>query len=256
MRGPGFVRRSAGLFATIVVAALTVVLALSLDAAEPFRVATSLALALYLPGYAFLAAAYPNDSIEGPAKVTLSIGLSISITSLLGLVLNWPGSGLDLTNWCIGLTGLTVIFATTGLIRREGVSAPTMSFRAPLWFGLALVPACALAIVAVGVSAQGAADQPEPGFSVLTVNAEASKATVVNREKRPERYRLTTSIGSEELGGRSRRLNAGDSWVVKLPESSGQGELEIDLYKDGQPGPYRTLRLSASDPSSSESGQG
>ena len=244
MMGAGALRRWAGPIATIAIAGLAVVFAFRLGSGDPARVAASLALALFLPGYAFLGALYPNDSIDGPAKVTLRVGLSIAITSLLGLVLNWPDSGLDLTNWCIGLASLTVVLAAVGLIRGEGVSKPRLNLRGPLLFGLTLVPACALAILAVGVSAQGAADQPEPGFSVLTVNAAAGNATVVNREQRPESYRLTAAAGSEQLGTWRRRLNAGRSWVVRLPNSQGSGELTIDLYKVGHPGPYRTLTLS------------
>ena len=45
---------------------------------------------LFLPGYALIATLFPRkDDLDGIERIALSFGLSIAITPLLGLALNY-----------------------------------------------------------------------------------------------------------------------------------------------------------------------
>ncbi len=77
---------------------------------------------LWLPGYALTKTLYMDvsgsgknlDSIE---RLGLSIGSSLAITSIIGLLLNYTPWGIRLTPIVLSLSALTLILATTTIIR-------------------------------------------------------------------------------------------------------------------------------------------
>ena len=117
----------------------------------PLRVPLGLAFVLFVPGYAFIAALFPeagesptdeseferteeDDSesslleagplsrdrsgIDGIERVALAFGLSIAITPLLGLVLNFTPWGIRLVPIMIAVSGFTVIATAIAAVRR------------------------------------------------------------------------------------------------------------------------------------------
>ena len=84
-----------------------------------------LVFVLWLPGYSFIRALFPTrlpiktgkkelDSIE---RVALSIGMSLAIVPLVGLLLNYTPWGITITPITLSLMALTIIFSTTAIIR-------------------------------------------------------------------------------------------------------------------------------------------
>jgi len=88
---------------------------------------------LWLPGYAFIKALFPQtlpfaralahslgtteknlDTIE---RVALSLGMSIALVPIVGLLLNYTPWGIRLTPIVLSLTTLTLAFATTAIAR-------------------------------------------------------------------------------------------------------------------------------------------
>ena len=88
---------------------------------------------LWLPGYAFIKALFPQtlpfaralahslgtteknlDTIE---RVALSLGMSIALVPIVGLLLNYTPWGIRLTPIVLSLTTLTSAFATTAIAR-------------------------------------------------------------------------------------------------------------------------------------------
>ena len=80
---------------------------------------------LWLPGYSFIKALFPTkpadkkpagnlDSIE---RMALSIGLSLALVPIVGLLLNYTPWGIRLTPILLSLLALTTIFATAAVIR-------------------------------------------------------------------------------------------------------------------------------------------
>jgi len=77
---------------------------------------------LFLPGYVTVQALFPEgkelDSIE---RVALTIGLSLALTPLIGLVLNYTPWGIRLNPIVTALTLFTIGLAMIGTVRRYGL---------------------------------------------------------------------------------------------------------------------------------------
>lgn len=80
---------------------------------------------LYLPGYAFIKALFPNqvpiktssDNLDFIERVALSAGMSLALVPIVGLLLNYTPWGIRLTPIVISLLTLTITFATVALCR-------------------------------------------------------------------------------------------------------------------------------------------
>ena len=89
---------------------------------SPVRIILSLPLALFLPGYALIAALFPRkDDLDGLERIALSFGLSLAITPLLGLALNYTPFGIRLTPVLIVLSVFTVSLAISAWARRSRI---------------------------------------------------------------------------------------------------------------------------------------
>jgi len=80
----------------------------------------------FLPGYALTKVVFPKKSSAGGMeslgviiRIAFSVGLSIAIVSILGFILYYTPSGLDLTPIVISLLTFTIILATAGAIRES-----------------------------------------------------------------------------------------------------------------------------------------
>jgi uncharacterized membrane protein len=75
---------------------------------------------LWLPGFTLIKALFPSkkemDTIE---RAALSIGLSLAIVPIVGLLLNYTPWGIRLTPITLSLLALTLTFATAALIREH-----------------------------------------------------------------------------------------------------------------------------------------
>jgi len=75
---------------------------------------------LGLPGFTLIKALFPSkkemDAIE---RVALSIGLSLAIVPIVGLLLNYTPWGIRLTPITLSLLALTITFATAALLREH-----------------------------------------------------------------------------------------------------------------------------------------
>ncbi len=88
---------------------------------------------LFVPGFVFLKALYPSRvevnlfsaNIDVVERLTLSIGLSIALTAMIGLILNYTPFGIRLAPIVVSLFGFSVICAVTALIReRKAITEP------------------------------------------------------------------------------------------------------------------------------------
>lgn len=76
-------------------------------------------LVLFLPGYALIEALYPKRELDELTRFALSIGLSLALVPLTGLVLNYTPFGIRLLPVAISLAGLTVALLTVALTRKH-----------------------------------------------------------------------------------------------------------------------------------------
>lgn len=97
------------------------------------RAVLSLILILWLPGYTFLNVLFPynfatknsTNPLQLVERVSLSIGLSIVIVSLIVLLLNFTSFGINLTPIVLSLMLFILIFVTVGVIREFKVKNQT-----------------------------------------------------------------------------------------------------------------------------------
>ncbi|ELZ88030.1 DUF1616 domain-containing protein [Haloferax sp. Atlit-47N] len=115
--------------------ALTLVVTLTPGLAEtPLRDIAGLVFSLFLPGYALIAALFPErgppidaedrdrmGGIDGIERVALSFGTSIAVVPLLGLVLNFTPWGLRLGPILVTLSGFTLVATAFAATRRSAL---------------------------------------------------------------------------------------------------------------------------------------
>lgn len=84
-------------------------------------------LVLWLPGYVLVKALFPKERVELKTtanlniveRVALSIGLSLALVPLVGLLLNYTPWGVRLIPIVLSLFALTVAFATVAVAREH-----------------------------------------------------------------------------------------------------------------------------------------
>jgi len=76
------------------------------------------ALVLFLPGYALIEALYPKRELDELTRFALSIGLSLALVPLTGLVLNYTPFGIRLLPVAISLAALTTVLLCLALFRK------------------------------------------------------------------------------------------------------------------------------------------
>jgi uncharacterized membrane protein len=81
---------------------------------------------LWLPGYALIKALFPRQllllttsekDLDTIVRISLSIGMSIALVPMVGLLLNYTPWGIRLTPIVLSLVGLTAVFATAAIMR-------------------------------------------------------------------------------------------------------------------------------------------
>ena len=82
-----------------------------------YRYALGSIFVLFLPGYSLLKALFPTREIDNIERTSLSIGMSVSLVPIIGLLLNYTPWGLRLTPITISLLAITIIFSLVGLVR-------------------------------------------------------------------------------------------------------------------------------------------
>ena len=79
----------------------------------------------WLPGYSFIKALFPAEppfktcskGLDSVARLALSIGMSLALVPIIGILLNYTPWGIRLTPIVLSLFTLTAVFATAGIIR-------------------------------------------------------------------------------------------------------------------------------------------
>lgn len=77
------------------------------------------ALVLFLPGYALIEALYPKRDLDELIRFALSIGLSLALVPLTGLVLNYTPFGIRLLPVTLSIAGLTFALLLVALYRKH-----------------------------------------------------------------------------------------------------------------------------------------
>lgn len=86
----------------------------------PVRMIVGFPLVLFLPGYALICALFPRrNEMDAIERITLSIGLSIVVIVIIGLVLNYTPGGIRLGPILLAISSFILIFTAVATARRK-----------------------------------------------------------------------------------------------------------------------------------------
>jgi len=74
---------------------------------------------LFLPGYSLIKALFPTRELDNIERTALSVGMSLALVPITGLLLNYTPWGIRTIPVTLSLTALTIAFATAALIREH-----------------------------------------------------------------------------------------------------------------------------------------
>lgn len=78
-----------------------------------------LVFVLFAPGYAIVAAVFREDSLEFPARLAFSIGISLAISAVGGIALYGIGALLTVTSWTVFLGTIILLGIILSWIQRS-----------------------------------------------------------------------------------------------------------------------------------------
>jgi hypothetical protein len=223
---------------------------LLVDGAHPLlRVTLGLLLVALAPGYAVMLAACPGPSIAGTERLVLSVGVSMTLSVLGGLLLNWTPWGLQPESWVALLSGVTLLAAVVAVARQRQLRATTQVGRrpAPSRGGFGVGGVCLLTLAVTIVSATillarvSAATRTDAGFSDLWMLPAGNATTpsirlgVRSQEEADTSFRLRLDIdGAPAMAWQLTELAPGETWeaTVELPPGAGGATaVEARLYR-------------------------
>ncbi len=243
----------------------------------PMRIVLGFSLVVFLPGYSLIAMLFPRrDDLGLVERFTLSLGLSIAISSLLGFGLNYTPFGIRLVPILIVLSIFTISLSVVAWFRRLNLPAEER-FRVPferlltvnlgqsvLDKGLSLV--LIVSIIVSSVTLIYVVVKPKTGerfteFYLLGPNRTASDYPtslrvweegkviigIVNHEYENVTYRLDVIFNGFLIHEEPVFLIENEKWespfTFKATKKGENQKLEFLLYKDQQIEAYRTLHI-------------
>ena len=105
----------------LAIVSLSVLLTLTvyLFPASIWRTAIGLPFILFFPGYSLISLLFPEKrSLDVIERIALSFGLSIAITPLIGLALNYTPFGIRLTPILLSLASFNIVLSSLAIQRR------------------------------------------------------------------------------------------------------------------------------------------
>ncbi|MBM3299063.1 MAG: DUF1616 domain-containing protein [Deltaproteobacteria bacterium] len=99
---------------------------------NPIRIVIGLPFILFFPGYALIAALFPERrSIDIVERIALSFGLSIAVTPLIGLGLNYTPFGIRLDPILASVSAFNLLLCVAAYWRRTKASEPFLPMPFP-----------------------------------------------------------------------------------------------------------------------------
>lgn len=80
---------------------------------------------LWLPGYSLIKALFPTKEMDQIERIALSIGMSLALVPITGLLLNYTPWGIRIIPVTLTLLALTLILATAALLREHQIKTKT-----------------------------------------------------------------------------------------------------------------------------------
>lgn len=229
------------------VAAVACALVAALVPLEIVRLIAALPLALFLPGYAVVAAAFGSLELAPQKRLLLSVATSLMVLVLGTFVLNVFPFGLTTGSWAV-LLPLVVIAACRGAALRRGRPAEGRKRSDPLPRPAPAAAAIGVIALAIAIAAVALAQKPLPaddavGFTALWMlptdsREDSVEVGVTSNQQHPTSYRLEVSLGKNQSKSYRVRLDPGEERALEVavpPRSSGRTHVVATLYRAAEP---------------------
>jgi hypothetical protein len=226
----------------------------------PIQLLFGLLLVFVLPGHALTAALLPAAELRFSERFLMTLGLSLVVSVLSGLLLNLTSDGLQPSSWAILLSLLTVA-ALIPASQRQPARTSTLNLRQTvqavgnLRSNVLFAAALLIAVAAMVMSWNGARTL-ESRYTLTQMwiqpagsSDRTAEVHVRSMERQPLEYRVVLTAGSAPVAPPSSfRLQPGQEWrlVAPLPARPPAGDRVIAiLYRQDEPGSvYRRVELS------------
>ena len=76
---------------------------------------------LFLPGYSLIRALFGSRELDNIERFALSVGLSLALVPMAGLLLNYTPWGIRTEPVTLSLLGLTLVFSSVAIVRDYGI---------------------------------------------------------------------------------------------------------------------------------------
>lgn len=215
-----------------------------------------LSLILFLPGYALTSAIFPIGMLNISEHITMALGISISITVFIGLIIFWLRINLNSFSWVVMLGGLVIIAGVVAIVRRREYIQLTIfsdGFEIRIIDILLFCLAALLITGAIILSQRGAIQQPFNEFTQLWITPTdlgeqiAVQLGIHNQENEKTSYRLELKSGDQLLAlWDSIALEPGEIWSTTelLPMEINDQMIEARMYRLDNPDiQYRYVQL-------------
>ncbi|PKL67033.1 MAG: hypothetical protein CVV28_07895 [Methanobacteriales archaeon HGW-Methanobacteriales-1] len=248
----------------------------------PLNSILGLLFVLFIPGYTLIAALFPKkQDLDNIARGALSFGLSLAISPLIGLALNYTPFGIKLSPIVISLTIFTIIMVVISYIRRRKVSSenrfnPEITSSLSSWkqsfnresrldkiLSIILILSLVLAIATTAyIIVKPKEGEKFTEFYILGPNGKASDyptnltlgqsgklfVGVVNHEYSTVNYKVMVTLQGKIISTENISLKNNQKWekdIIFTPDASGTNQkLELILYKlPDDKNAYRSLHL-------------
>ncbi|HUY75015.1 MAG TPA: DUF1616 domain-containing protein [Candidatus Dormibacteraeota bacterium] len=223
---------------------------------EPVRIVAALPLALFLPGYGIIAAAFGSHRLALPYLLMLSLGTSLAVLALGALLLNYLPGGIRTESWALLLTVVIVLTCYAASVRRPQPARQQGARHRPYPRRLDVV--CGLVAIVAAIAALILASTPLPAGGAVGYTAlwmlphrfgaqDAVEVGIASAEHSPQAYTLEVQVqGRKPNRTIQLSLGPGDERVFELPVSpgrpAGRTAVVATLYQRGAAKPYRWVR--------------
>jgi len=241
------------------------------------RRVSGFAFLLMAPGYSLLALIFPKPrEMDLTSQLGLSMGVSIALTTIFGLILNYTLVGINSTSVLIAETIFVVVCSAVALWRRKTIYEENMSeASSEAYFIIRKLPwALALYIVAMVIFSVGGiapnqahttvvSDTQEhfTEFFIIEIDPQEDASqdiylkgepilftvTAINRECVDATYRVVVSGDEGEEQTFDFELKSGEAWrqvvVVVHNREHQNAKILFTLYKQGISTTYRSLYI-------------
>jgi len=225
-----------------------VILILALIDITPFaiRIALAIPLILFLPGYGLTAVLFPRGVLDLPARLLLSVGLSLAMVALSGLILHLTPWGISLQNpLVILLIGGPATFGIYSLVR-DALQVNSTTVRARMGLNsrqwLLFTLAALIAATAVTVARTPTSPKNLVGYTLFWVQGgnapDRLELGVRSEEFRTTKFQVRFETNDVTHDGLIFELTPGQTWEYSLKlngEDLTEQPVTVLLYRLDQP---------------------